>query len=47
MAPKGVRQIATVAKNELLKYLLGWRLLAIVLLTITQRHPPTRNRIFL
>jgi len=34
MAPNSVRQIATVAKYELLKYLLGWRLLAIVLLTV-------------
>jgi len=34
MAPNSVRQIATVAKYELLKYLRGRRLLAIVLLTI-------------
>ena len=34
MAPNSVRQIATVAKYELLKYLLGRRLLAIVLLTV-------------
>ncbi len=34
MAPNSVRQIGTVAKYELLKYLRGRRLLAIVLLTI-------------
>ena len=34
MAPNSVRQIATVIKYELLKYLRGRRLLAIVLLTI-------------
>ncbi|MGZ4852892.1 MAG: ABC transporter permease [Halobacteriota archaeon] len=34
MAPSSARQIATVAKYELLKYLRGRRLLAIVLLTI-------------
>jgi ABC-2 type transport system permease protein len=34
MAPNSVRQIATVVKYELLKYLRGRRLLAIVLLTI-------------
>jgi ABC-2 type transport system permease protein len=34
MAPSSARQIATVTKYELLKYLLGWRLLAIVLLTV-------------
>lgn len=34
MAPNSARQIATVAKYELLKYLRGRRLLAIVLLTI-------------
>jgi ABC-type transport system involved in multi-copper enzyme maturation permease subunit len=34
MAPNSVRQIATAAKYELLKYLRGRRLLAIVLLTI-------------
>lgn len=34
MAPNSVRQIATVAKYELLKYLLGRRLLAVVLLTV-------------
>jgi len=34
MAPGSAQQIGTVMRYELLKYLLGWRLLAIVLLTV-------------
>jgi ABC-2 type transport system permease protein len=34
MAPSSARQIATVAKYELLKYLRGWRLLVLVLLIL-------------